>query len=156
MKKSSGFSLIELLVVVAIIALLTTIAVAIYADTQSKARDARRKADIDAIAKTLEVHRSDTGGYQPLKEDQFDPGRGMPKKDSQEVLYCFKVNPGTTLPSGTDAGWNKTNCPSSWTSLAVDIPVAGTTSWAVCAKLENDFTKADGTPTRAYCRFNNQ
>ncbi len=156
MKKSAGFTLVELLVVVAIIALLTTIAVAIYADTQSKARDTRRKADIDAIAKTLEVHKSDAGGYQPLKGSYFDPGRGMPKKDSQGILYCLISNPTTTdLPS--ESGWSTSTCPAGgWTPVAIDMPAVGTTSWAVCAKLENGFTKADGNTTKAYCRFNNQ
>ncbi len=150
-----GFTLIELLVVVAIIALLTTIGIVIYADTQSKARDVRRKSDIDTIAKTLEVHRSDNGGYQSLADTQFDPGRGMPKVDSKGIFYCLKTDPNNAFPS--DTGWSTSSCPSNdWVQVVAGIPVSGTTAWGVCALLENAFTKADGTSIKIYCRFNNQ
>lgn len=57
-----GFTLIELLVVIAIIGLLATFIVASFTSAQAKSRDARRKADMDAIKKALELFKNDTSG----------------------------------------------------------------------------------------------
>src|SRR3990167_10302283 len=65
--KPSGFTLIELLVVIAIIGILASFAIASFSSAQAKARDSRRKADLDAIVKALELARSDSsGGYSPV------------------------------------------------------------------------------------------
>ena len=63
MKKQKGFTLIELLVVIAIIGLLSTLAVVALNNARSKARDARRLADIKQIQTALELYYNDEGGY---------------------------------------------------------------------------------------------
>ncbi|OGE07316.1 hypothetical protein A2615_00525, partial [Candidatus Curtissbacteria bacterium RIFOXYD1_FULL_41_36] len=50
-----GFTLIELLVVITIIGILAAIAIVSYGGTQERARDSRRKSDLDAIKKALEL-----------------------------------------------------------------------------------------------------
>lgn len=52
--ESKGFTLVELLIVVAIIAVLAVIGIIVFGNVQKGARDARRKADINAIASALE------------------------------------------------------------------------------------------------------
>lgn len=58
--KNRGFTLIELLVVIAIIGVLATIIVASFTSAQRRGRDARRKADMDAIKKALALWKLDT------------------------------------------------------------------------------------------------
>lgn len=58
-----GFTLLELLVVMAIIGILAAIGIASYGGVQQKARDARRKSDLASIARALEMYRGDTGDY---------------------------------------------------------------------------------------------
>src|SRR3990167_8762783 len=57
-----GFTLIELLVIIAIIGILASFAIASFTSAQAKGRDSRRKADLDAMKKALELYKSDTTG----------------------------------------------------------------------------------------------
>jgi prepilin-type N-terminal cleavage/methylation domain-containing protein len=57
-----GFTLIELLVVIAIIGVLASLATYTYTDSQKKSRDSRRKSDLLAIQKALELAKQDTAG----------------------------------------------------------------------------------------------
>ncbi|MEK7126589.1 MAG: prepilin-type N-terminal cleavage/methylation domain-containing protein, partial [Patescibacteria group bacterium] len=63
MKKSSGFTLIEILVVVTIIGLLTLTAVVTYGAFLKQSRDAKRKADLGQVAAALEMYRSNSDTY---------------------------------------------------------------------------------------------
>jgi len=57
-----GLTLIELLVVISIIGILASLATYAYADSQAKSRDSRRKANLDAIRKALELAKQDSAG----------------------------------------------------------------------------------------------
>ena len=61
-KSIHGFTLIELLVVIAIIGILASFAIASFTSAQAKGRDSRRKDDLDAIKKALELFKGDTTG----------------------------------------------------------------------------------------------
>ena len=64
-KNKSGFTLIELLVVIFIIAMLASIILAATQSTRTRARDARRKVDLESIKKAIELYRFDNGGNAP-------------------------------------------------------------------------------------------
>ena len=54
--------MIELLVVISIIGILASFAIASFNSAQQKGRDAKRKADLDALQKALELYKGDTTG----------------------------------------------------------------------------------------------
>lgn len=63
MRKLRGFTLIELLIVMAILAILTVIGLANFQSARIKARDAKRKSDLQTISKSLEAYVNDHGSY---------------------------------------------------------------------------------------------
>jgi len=60
-----GFTLIELMVVVSIIGILMAAGILAFSNAQTSARDAKRKADVDAISKALEQYNQNNGGVYP-------------------------------------------------------------------------------------------
>jgi prepilin-type N-terminal cleavage/methylation domain-containing protein len=62
-KSKSGFTIVELIIVIVIIAILATITIVAYAGVQGRARDDRRKTDVAAIAKAMEIYYDDNGRY---------------------------------------------------------------------------------------------
>ena len=62
-KTNKGFTIIELIVVIAIIAVLSAIVLTNVNGYQAKARDARRKADFHNLQTALELYRADHGDY---------------------------------------------------------------------------------------------
>ena len=62
-KGTAGYTVIELFIVVAIISLLASIIMAVFATTQQKTRDTRRIADVDSIRKSLALYATNGGVY---------------------------------------------------------------------------------------------
>lgn len=61
--KNKGFTFIEILVVVTIIAMLVMVAAVSYGSINKRSRDAKRKSDIEQIRSALEMYRADNGYY---------------------------------------------------------------------------------------------
>lgn len=75
MKKDlTGFTLIELMVVISIIGILSTITITTLNNTRQKARDTERKAELRAISRGLEMYFSAHGQYPA--EGVCDSSRG--------------------------------------------------------------------------------
>jgi type II secretion system protein G len=77
MKKStSGFTIVELLIVIVVIGILAAISLVAYTGVQSKARDSRRANDIALITKAIEMYRVDNGGYPLCNGGTYQAGNG--------------------------------------------------------------------------------
>jgi type II secretion system protein G len=59
----AGFTIVELLIVIVVIAILAAITVVAYNGIQQRAKDSQRKSDIAAITKALELYYIDNGRY---------------------------------------------------------------------------------------------
>jgi prepilin-type N-terminal cleavage/methylation domain-containing protein len=69
MKKQTGFTLVELIITVTIMALLMAAAIVSYTSTAAKSRDARRVSDMEVIRSALEICRSQDGAYPNTIDD---------------------------------------------------------------------------------------
>ncbi len=61
--KNKGFTFVELLVVITIIGVIFASGIVAYSSITMRSRDARRRADLEAIRQSLEMCRSLTGTY---------------------------------------------------------------------------------------------
>lgn len=64
-KTTSGFTIVELLIVIVVIAILAAISVIAYTGIQQRGRDSQRESDIATIAKALEMYYIDEGEFPP-------------------------------------------------------------------------------------------
>lgn len=76
-----GFSLIELLVVISIIAILSSIGLVVYGQAQKIARDSRRKQDLKNIQFALEVFFQKNGRYPCVSALGNDADWGLSGND---------------------------------------------------------------------------
>lgn len=62
-KQNKGFTLVELVVVMAILGLLSTVGLQSFRINRSKTRDAQRKSDLEQVQRALEMYHSDHNDY---------------------------------------------------------------------------------------------
>lgn len=85
---TSGFTIVELLIVVVVVGIVATISVTTYIGIPSLARDSERKQEIEAIQKALELYNVYNGGYPLCNSGTYVPG-GSPAYEFGTVSACL-------------------------------------------------------------------
>lgn len=67
-KRQSGFTIVELLIVIVVIGILAAIVITTYGGIQSKARDAKRQSDMGSLQTQIEAFYTQNG-YYPSNAD---------------------------------------------------------------------------------------
>lgn len=105
--QKKGFSLIQLLVVLAILGLLTSVVLANMQQVRMKARDAQRISDIDNIQLALRLYKDANGTYPDcdsgmmLGEGATTPSGCINNVDTALAPYMTKVPADPLTSSGT-------------------------------------------------------
>ena len=97
LKKSRGFTLVEVLVVIGIVAILSTLVYASISDTRAKSRDAQKIADVSNIQLSLSMYYNQNGGEYPTSLDLLVPKYlpQIPNPIYKYVAFGKKVTAGT-------------------------------------------------------------
>lgn len=104
----SGFTLIELLIAVSIIIILTTAAVTSYTTANKSSRDAKRKADLEALRSSLELFRSQNQKYVAgISNNWVDVATQLPALETGNYIDNLPSDPKSTpylyKPTDSDA-----------------------------------------------------
>jgi prepilin-type N-terminal cleavage/methylation domain-containing protein len=92
-RKQSGFTIVELLIVIVVIGILAAIVITTFTGVQKKARDSDRKADIQAIYSQTEVYFAQNSKYPTLANINDGAFRSANMKGLQDDAI--------TAPGGT-------------------------------------------------------
>lgn len=119
-----GFTLIEILVVISILAVLAAIGAIVYQSVLKNSRDQQRLRDLTTIKQALELYRSDNKNY-PTSVADLTPGNNTDKR----YLESWPTDPASVksyqyLVSPSQCDNNTTSC----------------TSFILCAKSDGNWT----------------
>ncbi|HSX31002.1 MAG TPA: type II secretion system protein [Candidatus Saccharimonadales bacterium] len=119
--RSKGFTIVELLIVIVVIAILATLVIVTFTGIQQKARDSQRQTDINALDSHIEAYFASTG-YYPSYADLssgtwvsgnlkgLDPqalvdpkGGSIATGTGDATHYGYAVNTGGASPASCEA-----------------------------------------------------
>jgi general secretion pathway protein G len=110
LRREDGFTLVELLVVMVIIATLLAIAIGFHTQARDRAGDATARANIRIAVPAIEIYRSDNGTYAgmtlALLQSTYSPGvQGIEIVSADDAGYCIRASAGgSTWYKAGDAG----------------------------------------------------
>lgn len=132
-KQQSGFTIIELLIVIVVIGILAALVLNAFGNIQERARDTERKTDINAIHAQLEIYHADNGVY-PDEETKAGLETALADLNADALVDAD----GDDINAGGDNGYNYAALPADCDNSTTDC-----TSYTLDTTLEEDSTEYD-------------
>ena len=125
MKIKKGFTLLEMLVVIGIIAILVSLGFASYSTVQKKARDAKRQGDLKAAQQVMEQCYSVNGFQYPDITNTSNTKAAICPAPNTSITFSISdpINTGTYIYSITES----TPVGSTYTITASDLETSTST-----------------------------
>lgn len=92
LSSSKGFTLVEMLIVIAIIAVLASVALVSVSGVRKSARDTKRVSDISKLQQQLEVYYSQNGSY-PADFTAFESFAGSEANFADPLSVAYQYAP---------------------------------------------------------------
>ncbi len=88
--KRAGFTIVELLIVIVVIAILAAISVVAYTGIQERARESKITSELQDISKLLAVYNIDNSSYPSSTSEVRDSDikSAVPNTTGSNALYC--------------------------------------------------------------------
>jgi uncharacterized protein (TIGR02145 family)/prepilin-type N-terminal cleavage/methylation domain-containing protein len=127
-KNHDGFTIIELLVVIVVIAILAAITIVAYTGISQKANEASLQSDLDNASRQLKLYQVENGSY-PASLDATSKCL-EDSSGTEDTRYCLKPSPGNTFSYTSEAPYSTFTLTATRGSLSYYItqdsgPVAG-------------------------------
>ena len=110
--KHRGFSLLELLLVIGIIAALAGLAVPYYQDYVGQSKDSVMRANLHSLKKVLMEYKADTGSYPAMLNHLVSP---PPPPEPPRRQYLFELPADPAHPEIPNWGYSQVNNGASFT-----------------------------------------
>jgi prepilin-type N-terminal cleavage/methylation domain-containing protein len=128
--RSAAFTLVEMITVIAIIAILAGLILAINGLVQAKSAKARAQAEIVALSGAMDSYKTDNGGYpqDSTKTDTLDPRKNtaadasLGGKYSLSSQFLYGELTGDTKFTGTASNMTRNYAPGFWTPSRLGGP----------------------------------
>lgn len=137
-RTNKGFTLIELMIVVAIIGILAAIAIPAYSDYTKKSRIGEVSNAVGAVMSALNTHVSDqnASGAMALADVNTTLGLNVPQKyiSALAVSACANANATATV-TATIQGFNDTNIDGKTLILQAPCGGGGQRTWSSSSTL---------------------
>jgi prepilin-type N-terminal cleavage/methylation domain-containing protein len=104
MNKNRGFTLIELMIVVAIIGILAAIAIPKFADLVTKSKESAVKGSLGSVRSAVSIYYSDTEGIFPLNAGNLSAALCTNEKYLVTLPYMQIPKPGNHAATMTATG----------------------------------------------------
>jgi prepilin-type N-terminal cleavage/methylation domain-containing protein len=121
--KQKGFTIVELLIVIVVIAILAAISIVAFTGIQQRGRDSERASDVGNISKALTTYTSDGNawpaaasnavtalkGYNTVRvpDTTLDKMTGTAASSSSTTTYGYTRCPATGTQTGASITWIK-------------------------------------------------
>jgi len=142
-KESSGFTIVELLIVIVVIGILAAITIVAYSGITNRAKVTKAQANAESVQKVGETINADNGAY-PTTSALLAAGSqstklpagitlitGVAPTDENTINYLPKV--GSTSTGGCITYWNATSNSVDYTKAVLIGNATGTTSATTCS-----------------------
>jgi len=108
--KSRGFTIVELLIVIVVIAILAAISIVAYNGIQQRSRNTQRLSDIKTIQKSIKLYRVANNGEFPSKNSSCGTSSWEHSKDSSCTTFIAPLlSVASSVPEGPDGTYYRYN-----------------------------------------------